>query len=519
MLRCRICGAEHSILNSAHEYEYENEPLSDDPICPICLSYPIGAVKTECGHIFCEYCLFSALVRRCVCPADNLSIERSRIEDDKEVDTLLGKVIVFCPICRHSCSRAQLQSHLSSEHGDMLKEEEESVVRDPPVSQPRHSFQFEGGFVPAPEPIDFSLPGCVSFLRDLIRDWEAPSYRVQYARLFLSFLLMQVLCFTMFVSFPDDARTSIVLVVGFSWMFYLVLHRVIRILREATGTLMLFVIAVLIAGASFAAYGADWTTVARGVTPISAPSYWNYQQFYFENARIHWEFASAGPTVGDRHACVAPVFEADREIDVADSGNLWVYLWAACVRDTPCEGMALNSTAAPPAEAPCPYWDDASVASGVNFAFIEIAGWEMESFLSGQPIYHPFYPGSSDTYRHPFTYAVEAAHRDYSLNLVLDAPVIKWTPDPSNDPEYRSLLNSTRHRYLTFSLIVVFTLNTVWMIMNVKRYVRGIWCNSDENLPWHCSLYFPSLSLPRFGLSRRAREQPHVQQIQVQPMV
>jgi len=95
------------------ESELFVEPPDESDLCGICCEVLEDAVETQCGHSFCEKCIFGWLQQRQVCPQDQLPLNwsdcRSMVRDRRRI---LG-LKVKCPFdeCGEHMELRQLRSH------------------------------------------------------------------------------------------------------------------------------------------------------------------------------------------------------------------------------------------------------------------------------------------------------------------------------------------------------------------------------------------------------------------------
>ncbi|CAD8075419.1 unnamed protein product [Paramecium primaurelia] len=55
--------------------EQQSRPKFEDLICPICLEIFQKVTTTQCGHAFCEMCIFDSLMRKAECPVCRVKIK------------------------------------------------------------------------------------------------------------------------------------------------------------------------------------------------------------------------------------------------------------------------------------------------------------------------------------------------------------------------------------------------------------------------------------------------------------
>jgi len=97
-----------------HTVTYKLEP-SEHLVCPICRNVFVEPVQTECGHIFCQMCITTALYTSRTCPVDRRPMT---IEDLKPVHRVISNLLDDLQVrcinsqCEKSMKRYLLKYHL-----------------------------------------------------------------------------------------------------------------------------------------------------------------------------------------------------------------------------------------------------------------------------------------------------------------------------------------------------------------------------------------------------------------------
>ncbi|OLL25941.1 TNF receptor-associated factor 6 [Neolecta irregularis DAH-3] len=97
-----------------HSVTYKLEP-SDHLVCPICRNVFVEPVQTECGHIFCQICITTALNTSSTCPVDRRPMNDEDLKPvHRVISNLLDDLEVRCinSKCGKSMKRYLLKYHL-----------------------------------------------------------------------------------------------------------------------------------------------------------------------------------------------------------------------------------------------------------------------------------------------------------------------------------------------------------------------------------------------------------------------
>ncbi|CAD8080401.1 unnamed protein product [Paramecium sonneborni] len=66
--------------------QQQARPKFEDLICPICLEIFQKVTTTQCGHAFCEMCIFDSLMRKAECPVCRVKIKTHSFQYCKSFD-------------------------------------------------------------------------------------------------------------------------------------------------------------------------------------------------------------------------------------------------------------------------------------------------------------------------------------------------------------------------------------------------------------------------------------------------
>ncbi|KAI8997458.1 hypothetical protein BDB01DRAFT_771213 [Pilobolus umbonatus] len=96
------------------------DKINENLLCCICQTPFIDPIITNCGHTFCQLCIYQALETSNLCPIDriNLCVDEF-LPTAKIITNIVNELLVYCPKSEEGCSyygqRQFIQSHLNND--------------------------------------------------------------------------------------------------------------------------------------------------------------------------------------------------------------------------------------------------------------------------------------------------------------------------------------------------------------------------------------------------------------------